>query len=64
MQALFAARGDIARALNSNPGLPWRRDALLPRRRPLKTIALGLGPQTVGALQVRALDSGPTPLAT
>jgi hypothetical protein len=30
-------RGDIARALESNPGLRWRRDALLPRRCPLKT---------------------------
>jgi hypothetical protein len=33
-QAVFAARGNIARALDPGPGHPWRRDTLLLRRHP------------------------------
>jgi hypothetical protein len=52
-KSVFAARGDIARTLDLDPGPPWRCDALLPRRRPLRT--MGSGPLWSGLLRLGRL---------
>jgi hypothetical protein len=59
---IFALRGDIARALDSGPGPPRPRDALLPSRRPLET--MGSGRLRSGLLRIgRSSLCGPVGLA-
>jgi hypothetical protein len=55
-KAIFAACGDIVRALDPGPGPPWRHDVLIPRRHPLKT-AGGGGSLCLGRLCAGRLRS-------